>query len=249
MSGRPASGEGWPERLLEQLGRLDLLVQSYRRQDALPAPLRETVRALVGWTQNQDDLLAEPGLRDRWQVLGQQVEREDQFRVQRTWLHGQNSGETVLVLAFAHGSQSLDTTLLPGTALDAELVLFPGLAPRRALVKQRHAPLEPLSTPPGSTVAAAISTYAAALAANPWLERFPLSLDAVVPYHANNRWAVRDADNRMLPLTPRFDRAWELLAISGGQPVSLFGEWDGDHLLPLTIWAEGRSTTLTSGPV
>jgi hypothetical protein len=249
LSGLPASGEGWPERLLERLGCLALLLQAYRRQDSLSVPLRETVRALVGWTQNQDELLGGPGLRDQWLALGQRVERDDQLRVQRTWLYGQNSGEWVLVLAFAHGTQPLDTGLLPGAAFDAELVFFPGLAPRRALVKQRHAPIELIGTPPGTTVAEARSAYAAALAANPWLDRFPLALAAVVPHRSRGSWAVRDDDNQALPLNPRFDRTWELLAISGGQSVALFGEWDGDQLLPLAVWSEGRCTAFANGPV
>src|SRR5262249_13989508 len=140
LSGLPASGEGWPERLLERLGRLDLLLQAYRRQAQLPEPLRETVRTLVGWTQSQDELLTETGHRDRWLVPGHRVAREDQLRVQRTWLYGQTSGEWALVLPFAHASQPLDTSLLSGASLEAELVFFPGLAPRRALVKQRHTP-------------------------------------------------------------------------------------------------------------
>jgi hypothetical protein len=127
-----------------------LLLQAYRRQQLLPVPLRETVRTLVGWTQNQYDLLAEAGQRDRWLVLGQWVEREDQLRVQRTWLYGQDSIQWALILAFAHTGQPLDTSMLAGTALDAELVFFPGLAPPRALVKQRHTPLEPLAPRPAA---------------------------------------------------------------------------------------------------
>src|SRR5262249_22358222 len=154
-----------------------------------------------------------------WLVVGQRVEREDQLRVQRTWLYGEGSGEWALVLAFAHRTQPLDTSLLAGTALDAELVFFPGLAPRRALVKRRYAPFDSLGAPPGTTVGRAITAYANSLAGNPWLERFPLALAEVVPYSAGGRWSVRDAENRALPLTPRFERTWELLAISGGSPL------------------------------
>ena len=30
------------------------------------------------------------------------------------------------------------------------------------------------------------------------------------------------------------------MALSGGHPLHLFGEWDGDSLTPLAAWAEGR---------
>jgi hypothetical protein len=58
---------------------------------------------------------------------------------------------------------------------------------------------------------------------------------------------VRDAEQRTLPLTPRFQRTWELLAISGGRPVDLIGEWDGDHLFPLAAWSADRWTAFPNG--
>ena len=41
-----------------------------------------------------------------------------------------------------------------------------------------------------------------------------------------------------LPLPPRYDGGWRLLALSGGAPIALCGEWDGRHYLPLSAWAE-----------
>jgi hypothetical protein len=28
-----------------------------------------------------------------------------------------------------------------------------------------------------------------------------------------------------------------MLALSGGAPVTIFGEWNGTHLLPMSVWA------------
>jgi hypothetical protein len=42
----------------------------------------------------------------------------------------------------------------------------------------------------------------------------------------------------VLPISPAFDRGWHLLALSGGHPVTLFGEWDGDQFLPMSVWVE-----------
>ncbi len=39
LAGIPASSEGWPERLLERLGRLHLVVEGYKRLDSLPPDL------------------------------------------------------------------------------------------------------------------------------------------------------------------------------------------------------------------
>jgi hypothetical protein len=240
MASAAHSGDGWPARLLDRLGRLHLLLEAHKRLDALPPATRDDVRALVGWTQSQDTLLAEPGQRGSWAVVGQRVDDDGRLRTQRSWLLDER-GRAALVLAFAHGAAPLEAGLIPGTRLDAELVYFPGSVPLRALVKARHGPPAPLDGLAGhASAAAALDAYAAALAANPWLEEFPLALADVVPVRDGNLWLARDAAGDALPLHPRFDGGWSLLALAGGGPVGLFGEWDGQQLLPLGAVVEGR---------
>jgi hypothetical protein len=241
LAGVAASGDGWPERLLERLARIALLIEAYRRLDSLPDETQAEVRTQIGWTQAQEELLKEQGVRDRWVVLGSRVELEDRLQVQRTWLWGVHGQQPALLLSFAHGAQPLERSLPPGASLDADLVFFRAAVPLRALIQQRHQAPEPVSAMPGhATVAEAIAAYASALARNPWLETYPMPLQAVVPTRFDGHWIVRDAAGQWLPLAPRFARGWHLLALGGGHPMSLFGEWDGEHLLPLSAAAEGR---------
>ncbi|MFL5542776.1 MAG: SWIM zinc finger family protein, partial [Longimicrobiaceae bacterium] len=115
-----------------------------------------------------------------------------------------------------------------------------------AVAGTRHAAPAPLASLPGyPSAAAAVAAYAAALAAQPWLEAFPFPLAAVTPVRGGEGWAVRDAEGVVLPLAGRFARPWELLALSGGRPLALFGEWDGDRLLPLGALAGGRFVSLS----
>jgi hypothetical protein len=244
LAGVPDSGEGWQDRLLQRLGRLHLLLEGYHRLGALPPEEQAELRAAVGWTQSQDELLASAGLRDSWLVLGQHVEDDEHLRVLRTWLWATRAGRPALALAFAAPGQPLDRGLVAGTAIDAELVFFASTYPLRALVKQRHGPPGPLDQMPGDGIGAATQAYAAAVARSPWLERFPLALTGVTPLRDGERWLVRDAEGLAVPLARRFTRGWRLLALSGGQPVALFGEWDGEVLLPLSAWAEGRFVVL-----
>lgn len=237
LGGVPQSGGDWPGRLLGELGLLHLAVAGYRRLDTLPPEVQADVRAVVGWTQGQDEVLTGDPVRDTWLVLGQRVGADDKLRVQRTWLWGQASGRAALVLHFAAAKQPLDTSLVVGTRLDADLTFYPGAYPLRALVKARPAPAVPLYDLPGhASIAAGLAAYAAGLAAYPWLDLFPLPLTAVVPIRAGDGWAVRDGAGQVLPLSPRFERGWHLLALSGGHPLGLFGEWDGAVLRPLGAW-------------
>jgi hypothetical protein len=241
-----ASGAGWQERLLEQLARLFLLLEGYRRLETLSPGTQADIRTAIGWSQSQDELLAGDGLRDRWLVLGQRVEDEEGLRVQCTWLWGERSDRPALMLAFAAAGQPLDRSLVPGTALDAELVFYPSAYPLRALLKQRFASPGSLDRFPGyADIRAATSAYSAALARLPWLERFPIALAAALPTRDDTGWALRDAAGDALPLAPSFARGWRLMAIGGGRPLALFGEWDGTALLPLGAWAEGLFIVLT----
>jgi hypothetical protein len=44
----------------------------------------------------------------------------------------------------------------------------------------------------------------------------------------------------VIALHPGFLYPLHLLALSGGHPLTLCGEWDGRTLLPLSVWQDGR---------
>jgi hypothetical protein len=123
-----------------------------------------------------------------------------------------------------------------------ELVFYPSAFPLRALVKTRQEAVLLSKSPPGQTIAGAIAAYHKAFTACPWLEQFPVLLQSVMPMRAGEGWLIQDTQGYILPLSSRLEpkQGWQLLALSGGSPVSLFGEWDGTHLLPLTVWVEER---------
>ena len=237
----PPSGADWAERLLARMGRIHLLIEGYRRLESLPEGTQADIRAVLGFTVKEDEVLAGASVRDHWLVVGQSVEEEDRLRVQRTWLHGRETGRDALVLQFAHAAQPMDTGLVPGISLDADLAFYPSAFPLRALVKTRHDVPHPLTDLPGhSSIVDGTGAYAAALAQQPWLERFPLTLQDVLPQREGSGWIVRDPSDAFLPLAPRGGDDWPLLTLSGGHPVSLFGTWDGDALTPLSLFTEGR---------
>ena len=239
-----SSGAGWQERLLARAGRLYLLIEGFRRLETLPEPVQADIRSLIGWKIAQEDLLALPpeaGVRDRWLVTGQRVEDDGQVRTQRTWLRGQETGRPALALQFAAFGQVLERSLAPGSTLDAELVFYPSAYPLRALLRQRHdSPATPAPPCGYGSVTAALEAYTAALAELPWLEEFPLPLEGVVPLNLDGQWLLRDEAGHVLPIAPDFTRGWHLLALSGGHPVTIFGEWDGDTMMPLSLWVGGE---------
>lgn len=243
MAGIAATGEGWADRLLEQIGRLHLLIKGYQQFEALPTATQADIYTMIGWAQKQEDLQHEPASRDQWLVLGRVIEDDGKQRTQRTWLLGQHSGYTAFILDSAHGSQSLDTSIIPGTCLDADLIFYSGAYPLRALIKERHNLLPLPDTLPGTkTMSDSCAAYAAALACNPWLERFPMLLANVIPAQRGDQWTVREtnATGHSFRLVISSLQGWALAALSGGNPIHLFGESDGKSLLPISVWVNGR---------
>jgi len=245
LGGVATSGQGWEERLLAQLGRLHLLIEGFSRLESLPAVQRADVLATVGVPLRQEDVLAGAGVRDCWLVAGRHVTSHDRLRTRRTWLLGRESDRAALLLAFAAGQQPLEPGPLPGSAFTAELAFYPGAWPLRAIVQRELGPAEPPMALTGhAEIAAAVRACATAAALNPWLEELPLALRCVLPALSGTNWSMQDTAGRTLPLSPRFEGGWKLLALGGGRPLDLFGEWDGASLLPLGAVAGGRFTAL-----
>lgn len=243
------SGDGWQERLLQGMSRLQLLIEAYKRIETLPEPTKCDVRSLIGWTQDQDEMLNTTGLIDTWLVVGERVYEEDRLRVQRSWLAGCNSRRFAVVLNFTHLSQpQVDAGLVPGTLFNGELVFFAGACPFRALVKSRASTnMEQSGLPAHLSAEQMLQSYSSALGLNPWLTEFPAAIAEVTPVKQGDRWLVRDSEGRSIPVVPHYRRGWQLLSISGGHPMWLFGEWNGEWLLPMSTLAEGRLILVHGG--
>jgi len=245
MGGLPGAHPTWAEELVDRLGMVALLVHAYRRADALDPLLRRDVLHLVGHPLEQAEVLAHGDIvEDRWHVLGHIVDEDERIRMQRAWMRGARSGRTAVVLQFAAAGARFAESIAPGTAFAGALAFWPGALPRRALV-QRRDPDERLA---GGLAGAApiggfLESHAAALARLPWLESDLALLGAVVPAAGDGGFVAADATGAALPLAGRDHRL--LLAVSGGHPIDLVGEWDGYRLRPLSAIAEGRFHLLT----
>ncbi|TDC64501.1 SWIM zinc finger family protein [Actinomadura sp. GC306] len=228
---------GWPDRLLAEYALLRLLVRAHRRRDELPEGLRETVRSRVGFTVPQEEVTtAGERVRDRWCVTGSRDTAQDVLTTRRVWLRGRRTGRPALVLSFSAPGTSLDASLPVGTEVDAELAFYPGSQPLRALVAERFGTAVP-GTPGGTSVAGFLDEHAAALARDPWLDRWPATLaDVRLARAGDGGLYAADAAGDALPL--RMADPWRLLALSGGGPVTLAGEWSPRGLRPLAAWHE-----------
>ncbi|WP_431986030.1 SWIM zinc finger family protein [Streptomyces griseoflavus] len=231
---------GGPVRLLEECALLHLLARGWLRRDLLPEGLAATVRTRVGLPASADG----PPVRDHWLVLAQYDTADSRLTTRRIWLYGTGSGRTALLLSYGAAGRAPEIALPVGQALDAELSAYRGGAgPRAALGERFAAPAPTTVRPSGTSTPRAVARYGEALRDDPWLDSVPVTLDRVVPVPDGDGWQLADADgDTALPLSPTARSRpglWRLVALSGGAPVSVFGECGHQGFTPLAAWPEG----------
>ena len=243
----PNASPDWPEKLLAGLGKLALLTHAFRLEDQPGPEMREEVRLLIGWNLTQEEVSARgETVRDTWLIMGQVVEEAERGKTQRTWLFGSLSARPALVLQFSFAGQPFGEQFALGSRQEAELTFWPGSFPLRAQVRTRLSEATPLKNrlPGYENIDTFLATIAQALGRQPWLDRFLAPLREVTPVCSDEGrvWTVCDKDGHALPLAG--SDHWPLLALSGGHPVDLAAEWDGETLRPLGVMAAGEYTLL-----
>ena len=243
------SGNGWLQRVLGQLGRLHLLTEGLSRFETLPAPAQADLRTWLGWPLREEELLPDaPRRTDDWAIVGQVFTERDRLWERRTWLIGQQYAQPVMLLDFMHGQRNFPVPLAVGTQVKTTLAFYPGAWPLRALLTEPPQQTCPLHGPfpAHSDFDAVLADRAKALAANPWLLTYPFASEGVIPVRRGNDWRLRDVQDVELPLKIVDQQAWQLLAISGGQPIRIFGEWSGNDLRVLSAWTDSFHSFATT---
>lgn len=233
----------WAARLLDGFGLLHLLVRGWQRRTELDDEWVATLREHIGFTRRRDELLALPGVTDRWAVVGLRDAQEERVSVRRVWLVGQETGRFAQVLFFAVGRAEIESNLYPGTALRATLHFHPGRGNLRATVGEREVDALPLDGLQLDVVniARVRELWRAALALDPWCARWPVAVKGRLRLSPQ---AAQFGDDDVLPLRGGRELTRALAARTLGRPCTLLAEVDDDGLHPFGLLDEGRVVTL-----
>jgi hypothetical protein len=232
-------GPAWHERVLGELAVMHLLSSAGRRLAHLDDDLADSVRAALGWTVRQADVLAAAPESGEWEVLGRSDVLEDRIVVRRTWLRS-SSGDRrwALVLSFAAYGQSLADTAQPGDQLLADVHRYPGRCELRSLIGSVAEARSAVHAVPATTsLAGACDEVGTALGTVPWLERWPVCVLAAPTVHAGRWWLVDHTGS--LPIAGAAAPI-ALVATTAGRPAPIVCEWTAEGLVPLGVHADGR---------
>jgi hypothetical protein len=234
------SHRDWPRDMLVQLGHWQLIIDAVRRRESLSPEVKADVMAALGWPLDKAEVLAwGQRVEDEWLVAGlRMIEREGRLMERRVWLQGLGTGRMALVLDYAQGGRGFESAWVPGHRYGCALNFYPGHAPLRALAAHGNGPaLEaggaaPLSS---SSTEDVLLQLGRRIAANPLQSTQPLCQDHLHLVPVQGQWFAAWPESppgaaataaQPVPVAIDDAEAWRLLALGGGAPMQLFGEWE-----------------------
>jgi hypothetical protein len=240
--------DDWPRLIIEELGLMRLLTDTFRAIDAVPAETAAAARRHIGFTVSRAEVLATEPVEDTWQVLGYAETLEDRYTTRRMWLCGKDTQLLVNVQSTAASGASFDNRLTPGREFTGGVYLYPGgPSSFRVAIPDGDLPTVPIEQlhVDGIGIAAALAGRAAAMTVDPWLSRFPAIVVArpVQTAKPQRRFLV-DADGNGLPVVCDDDRWARLQAGTGGRLYPLVIEILTDGVDPMSILGDPAVTTL-----
>ena len=236
--------KNWEENSLEQMGYLYLLSKAFKKVKTLNLSLREDVKSRIGIYAKKEAVLEQEAVTDTWHVLGKlsEIDKYDaQISIYSNWLLGEKSQRIALVLEFKHqraaGTQL--SNFVPGTCFEADMCFFPGY-PIRAILKSYRSEISKFGNIKGfDTIELFLEHYTTVLKQNPFITRYPCLLNNVRAILHKKKLILVDSENKQINIKKNFQKDWELLAVSGGHPITIFGRWENNTLYPISMSNQG----------
>ena len=172
--------ESWKSDLTESMGRLYLLMQSYRNMDGLPEEWKDEIRTQIGYPQSKDNVLAGEPVADSWLVLHKQSRKVNDINTDIYWFYGKESRLFARYLSFAVAGTFSTENWIPGSAYKGALCFYNGTGTcRRALFRESVLAEENFVPACSPNLKQAAAVYRTAMLTNPFFEDVPLLVDDV----------------------------------------------------------------------
>ena len=233
--------ENWLDSVTQEVGSLYLFVRAWQQKSSLTKPKKQTLLQAAGWNIRKDSILQNAAIKDNWLVLGLTTGTEDKLTFRRTWFRGETTKRLALILDFSYGNRGFEDHWVLGSVLDGELVFYPGDAAIRAIFKTYQSSRAAYDFKPGYQNFHELGeAYSTILAISPWVQTFPCLLNNVYPEFDKKTasFTLWDKEGQGLLLNASA-ATWQFLSISGGQSLTVFGEYNGHSFTALSVIDKG----------
>jgi len=234
--------EGWQSSFMDKLVQLYLVAESYRHLPGINPLLQQDIRSAIGFTVNQEDLKKQNGVTDTWLVIGKESRDEQQIIVEQNWLYGLKSNQYALVLQFIARGQVGQISLSTGMYLDAELSYFPSVMPYRAIIKSytiaKSSTVNEMQSYTGWQQVAERETELNGRL--PFRSEMPFVVSALKPVQYQKQWWLQDGEGCLCRIGSDFKNIWQLMALSGGEPLTMSVIGRENEYRPLGVWHQNN---------
>lgn len=238
----------WPTGLLDSYASCYLLAKAWAGREKLPEDLVQTVRQRIGFPVPTQDVLARPGVRDRWVVVGMTIADNLRVMVRRVVLWGRETNRRAVVLFYSREGVGFEGLLTPGTEIDADLHFYPGRGNLRAAMGERYREYPKVTdwSFVGSDVATAVSELGEAIVADPWQDVYPVAVRGRLSHNAQGFWLVAETG---LWLTTQSQKGsyWDIILAGGNEEITIFGDLNAAGLRVLSYLARGQLVPMVDG--
>ncbi|WP_372365888.1 SWIM zinc finger domain-containing protein [Candidatus Uabimicrobium sp. HlEnr_7] len=230
----PGRYKTWPEIVLDELGKMALLIHSYQNLKQLPVLVQEDVKQTIKWDHSYAKWEQGESIKDIWLVVGRNYNTVDRSKVEFFWVWGQETNRFANIIKWASSNKNYSV----GDIIEGELLYYPSNSPILGKFKsektQHKFSIENLSF--FSTLEDFLYSTASILGKNPWVKRFFCPLKNTRAFRQDGKVFICDENRQYIPLYGcNSDRVF---ASSIGKLVNVVGEWNGQFLLPMGIFSD-----------
>lgn len=214
--------ESWKYKLTDQLGKLYLLMKSYRNLDLQPEEWQQEIRTQIGYPQAKEDVLAGETITDQWLVLHKRTQKINELNNDIYWLYGCRSNRFAIYLSFTAPGTLAEFNLVPGSTYDGKLCYYKGVGSLRALFKECELSEEAVTPHFCANLQEATARYREALQQNPFAENVPVLVENLRLAVQGKQLCVQDANNELMPVQMQDITRTDILSVTGGKPFAAF---------------------------
>ncbi len=242
-----SSQEIWFPAACSIIARVYLILKSWKNKEQLTPEWQQSIKNLIGWSQSPKELMTDVkalAVKDNWLVLGQQRESIDEIVVQRTWLYGLKTEQSMLDLSFGSVFSPLENKFVAGMVLKAEVAFFSGQFPQRGIVRMtadtlNHLPEQTTFFKDISSVYKKINSLKVQY---PWLNDQSILVQNVRLIAKGETFWISDEKGEGMKLESSFDKQsfMKWIMLTGNARVSMSIVLKQNRILPLGVFIDNK---------